>query len=380
MKIAMDVRTIVPERTGIGQYAQELARGLARVAPAHRYLFFGAAGARPAVRPDGRGVEYQWTRATPSDRYRRDLWENVLLPHRLGRWRADVFHSTAWLLPIRRVRQATVVTVHDTTHFKLRNLHNRLIGPRFRLRARRSIALADAIITVSEATRRDVIDEFGVAEEQVSVVYNGVDQRFTPTPDSAARARLRRQGLRAPFILSVGTIEPRKNHVRLILAFERLAPRFPDLQLVLAGRRGWMYDAVFAAIAASPVRDRIQYREYVPDDDLPELYRMASVLAYPSLYEGFGLPPLEALASGTPVLTANCSSLPEVVGEAGVLVDPMSVDAIAGGLAELLANDGARDHFRQAGLAQAAHFTWDGAARATLAVYERALSRRRACA
>jgi len=379
MRIAIDARTIEAERTGLGEYVQELVRGLGRIAPHHRYLLFGREGMVPPMVPLvdtlQPNVEYRSTKATPSDRYRRDFWENIVLPRALGRWNADLFHSPAWLLPLRPMSRATVITIHDTTHFKFPGMHNRLIGYRFRLRATRSVALADAIIAISESTKRDIIGQFRVDEERVVVVHNGVNERFSPEPDSDGPARLLRLGVREPYILSVGTLEPRKNHLGLIHAFEHIAEEYPDVDLVLAGRPGWLYEPILQAVERSPYQRRIRLLHYVSDDDLPELYRRAQVMAYPSFYEGFGSPPLEALASGTPVLTSRCSSLPEVVGDAAVLVDPNRIDEISQGLSALISNPGLRQKHRAAGLQQASRFSWSRAAAQTLGVYEMALER-----
>jgi len=183
-------------------------------------------------------------------------------------------------------------------------------------------------------------------------------------------------GVQPPYVLTVGTIEPRKNHVRLIKAFEVVASAFPALKLVIAGKSGWLNGEVFKTAKESSVGSRILFLNYVSDADLPELYRLAEVMAYPSLYEGFGLPALEALACGTPVLTSNNSSLPEVVGEAALLVDPMSVSEIAAGLTAAIENPELRSRMRALGFIQARRFSWDRAARETLRVYEAAVCSR----
>ncbi len=360
----------------MGEYAQELTRALVAVAPDNRYLLLAAIGAPNPVRSNVGSVEYARTRATPHNAFRRDIWENVTLPRQLTRWGADLFHSTDLLLPLHRLRSATVVTVHDLTVFTIPEAHNRAIGHRNRFLCKRSAGLADVLIAISNATRKDLIEWLGVQDDRIVVVYNGVDRRFVPNSDLEARRRLRNRGINGPFILSVGTIEPRKNHKRLVEAFNRIAPHFPGLELVLAGRPGWLNREVFESIDASPVRDRIRHLDYVSDADLPELYRLATIMAYPSLYEGFGLPPVEAMACGTAVLTSDRSSLPEIVGDAGLIVDPTSVSAIADGLARMLTTPGLLARLREAGLERAAHFSWDLAARQTMAVYERAVERR----
>ncbi|RME69436.1 MAG: glycosyltransferase family 1 protein, partial [Chloroflexi bacterium] len=232
----------------------------------------------------------------------------------------------------------------------------------------RSVARADHVIAVSEATRQDLIELYGTPAEKISVLYHGVASHFRPQTDPACLHRLRqRYGLgERPFILSVGTIQPRKNFRRLIQAFARLDPPYT---LVIAGGRGWGESDIFAEAVRLGLQDRVHFPGFIADDDLPALYSAAELFVYPSLYEGFGLPALEAMACGTPVVASNRSALPEVVGEAGLLVDPLDVGAIAGAMAQVLTTPELRQKLSEAGQRRAAQFTWDGVARQLLALY-----------
>jgi len=287
---------------------------------------------------------------------------------------ADVFHATEHLLPrLRRVR--SVFTLHDLifhfdpdSHKPLNIAFLRTMMPRF-LRA------ADAIVAVSECSRRDAIRLYDVPPDKIRVIYEGVDRRFTPISNPQSLNDIREK-YRLPerFILHVGTIEPRKN---LPLLFEALtAQSMSDSVLVVTGKTGWLTEPIFARLNALGVHDRVRFTGYVPDEDLPALLSAASALVMPSRYEGFGLPVLEAMACGTPVVAANMSSLPEVGGEAA-LYAPLDDPGAWVELIDRVMNDAAlRTSMREKGLRQAAKFRWDVAARQTAQVYDEVMRRR----
>jgi glycosyltransferase involved in cell wall biosynthesis len=253
--------------------------------------------------------------------------------------------------------------VHDLTFL----VHPECFEPRLhRYLARvvpRSLRRAHHILADSHATQRDLTRLLGVPAERISVIYPGVDEQFCPLPASASAPVRRRLGLPDTFLLFVGTLEPRKNLVRLLEALHRL-PNAPPL--VLAGRRGWLYDEVFAAVERLHLHERVCWLDFVEDTDLPALYNLAEAFIYPSLYEGFGLPVAEALACGTPVVTSRLASLPEVAGDAAILVDPFDSAAIAAGIQQAL---DAGEHFRAAGPAQVSRFRWEAAAQSLLGRY-----------
>jgi glycosyltransferase involved in cell wall biosynthesis len=235
--------------------------------------------------------------------------------------------------------------------------------------ARAAVRRADHLLAISEHTRRDLIDLLGAPPAGVTVTHCGVDPTFRPLDAAQVAAWRARYGLPERFILYVGTLEPRKNVPRLLDAYARLRRRGPVPPLVLVGGRGWRHAAIDARLAALGLGDAVRFLGYVPAAELPLCYNAAGVFVYPSLYEGFGLPPLEALACGTPVVTSNAASLPEAVGDAAVLVDPRDPAALADALAAALADEPLRQRLRAAGLAQARRFSWRRMAEQTLAVY-----------
>jgi glycosyltransferase involved in cell wall biosynthesis len=211
----------------------------------------------------------------------------------------------------------------------------------------------------------------GVPPEQIDVVYHGVDPAFHPLPDDEVAAFRHRRGLPERFALFVGTLEPRKNLVRLVEAFARI--KNDQVGLVLVGGKGWLYDELFSRVEALGLSKIVTFAGYVTGDELPLWYNAATALAYPSVYEGFGLPVLEAQACGTPVLTSNASSLPEAAGDAGLMVDPYDTDALAAGLHRLLTDESLQYELRERGLIHARQFSWPRTARETAGVYRRAL-------
>jgi glycosyltransferase involved in cell wall biosynthesis len=236
---------------------------------------------------------------------------------------------------------------------------------------------ANHVIADSQATADDLNTLYNVPRERISVILSGVDARFRPDASAGNEDQLLRAkyGIgNAPFILAVGTLQRRKNHLGLVRAFATL--RDTAVHLVIAGGKGWLYDDVLAEIRAARLTDRVTFTGFVDDADLPALYRAARVLAFPSFYEGFGLPPLEAMASGTPVVSANTSSLPEVVGDAALTVDPHDVAALGAALARALADGAWRRDAIARGLARASTFTWRRAAEQLISVYDRVLALR----
>ncbi len=289
----------------------------------------------------------------------------------LARWRqrmgAACLHEPAnfVLWPSRAV---CVLTIHDLSYFR-NPLWFRLDRALYYIAAALWSRLwAAHVIADSEATARDAQRFLRYPATRVHVVHLGVQAGYRPAGPNAIDAVRERYGLPERFFLYVGTLEPRKNLTRLVAAYERIAPEAPQA-LVLAGRPGWKTERLMRAIETSPVRDRILLPGFIDEADLPALYSAAEAFVYPSLCEGFGLPPLEAMACGTPVLASNASSLPEVVGEAGLLVNPKDTDAIAAAMKRLAHDDALRQQLAEAGKEQAATFTWRRTAEATMTVY-----------
>jgi glycosyltransferase involved in cell wall biosynthesis len=267
-----------------------------------------------------------------------------------------------------------VVTVHDLTCLLFPEFHPWDRRMLFHLSVRRATRLADAIIVPSAATGRDLAARFPPAAAKIRVVPHAADERFVPLPPEDCLPVLARHGLpHGDYLLFVGNVEPRKNLVALIEAYGRMRkiiPRAP--RLAIAGGAGWKNQAIHDAARTSPSTADIRFLGHVPDADLPLLVNGAVAFVYPSLYEGFGLPPLEAMACGTPVITSNRSSLPEVVGDAALVVDPYDRGALADAMARVVSDATLRDDLRARGLARAQRYSWDETARRTIAVYEEA--------
>jgi glycosyltransferase involved in cell wall biosynthesis len=285
----------------------------------------------------------------------------------------DVFHGTDHLLP--RLRSTgSVFTVHDLTYVLYPDTHSRRNREYLRLMMPRFLR-ADAVLADSQSTRRDATEWYGLSEQDITVVYPGVSNRFSPVEAQNASIVCSRLGLPRDFVLCVGTIEPRKNLTVLLEAVARLGTDSLAPPLVIAGRRGWMSESVFARLEKLGLEKAVTILGYVPDDTLAALYSACQAMAFPSLYEGFGLPVLEAMSCGAPVVCSDSSSLPEVGGDAVLYVNPQSADDWAAALTRVLGDNSLRSEMRQRGLAQSAAFTWERTARSMLPIYERVGSR-----
>lgn len=355
---------------GSGRYISELAHALVRVAGQHEIILFGNED-NWSLLPDHGCLRVDCGRFTTS-RPLRLPWEHTVLPVLARRYRLDVLHSPVFVAPI-ALPCASVVSILDMTWFLMPEMHTRVKGAYFRGLIPPSVRRAARVIAISEATRQDVIRMLGAPGEKVAVTHLGVDlATFQPAAAETTHEIAAKYGMRSPYLLYVGKIEPRKNLDALITAFDAIADEFPGHQLALAGNPGWNYEHVLAAAAASGHSGRVHLAGFVQDADLPAVYAGATLFVYPSSYEGFGFPVLEAMACGAPVITSNVSSLPEVAGDAALMVDPKDAVALAGAMRRVLADEGLRGQMRTAGLAQAARFTWDRTARRTLQVYEEA--------
>ena len=286
---------------------------------------------------------------------------------------ASLFHATEHLLmPLWGV--PTVLTIHDLIPQLLPEHHKPLnrwyLNWTMPLYCRR----ADHIIAVSEATRRDLLAVYHLAPEKVTVIHEAASPRFRPQTETAHERVRRTYGLPEEYLLYVGTIEPRKNLERLLEAWTLLRRSGESPPLVIVGRRGWLADSFYAAVEDSPVREDIILTGYVQDADLPVIYSAATAFVWPSLYEGFGLPPLEAMACGTPVVCADAPSMPEVVGDAALLFDPLDVASLQAQMRRIVGEADLGDELRRRGFAQSAQFSWSRTAQETVAVYDRLLA------
>ncbi len=297
-------------------------------------------------------------------------WEQVLAPLLLRWHQADLFHGTLNVIPF-ACPVPGVVTIHDLAFIRFPQTFRAYNRTYLDFATRVSVRRAVRILAVSEHTRQEVVGLLGVPAERVVVTPNAARDHFRP-PDPPTLAAFRaRHSLPERFILYVGTLEPRKNLTTLLEAYSQVV-RHDPVPLLIGGGKGWMYQPVFERLEALGLRDRVHFVGYIDEQDLPLWYAAARMFVFPSLYEGFGMPPLEAMACGTPVVTSNTSSLPEVVGEAGLMVAPTDADAMAGAMLRLLHDDGLHRHLREQGLRRARHFSWRTTAEQTLMAYEQA--------
>jgi glycosyltransferase involved in cell wall biosynthesis len=366
--IYLDVSAAVHRRAGLGRYAESLARALV-AADARRYALFynRERGVQPL-----RGLEHLPARtvALGYKPWRMLVWLGQLARAGFDRLLpgAELFHATEHLLlPLRSI--PTVLTVHDLIFRHLPVHHKPLNRWYLNLALPLFCRRATHIIAVSEHTRRDLIDTYAVPPEKVTVVHEAADPHFGPRSPAAVEAARSRYGLPERFLVFVGTIEPRKNLARLLEAFETIHAEGLADGLVIVGKRGWLTGDFFARLEQSPVRDAVHLPGYVPDEDLPAVYAGAQALAFPSLYEGFGLPVLEAMACGTPVVASNSSCIPEIGGEAARTFDPLDVAEMIEALRRVLTEPALREEMRTRGLAQAARFSWEQAASQTADIY-----------
>ena len=372
--IGIDYTSAAHQSAGIGRYTRELVAALATQPSESQYRLFVAEAKGDFSRPRP-GSNFEWCPTRITQRWLTRFWYRLRLPLPVELWtgRINLFHAPDFFLPPTRPTTRTLVTVHDLSF--VREPTSVMPGMSSHLNAwvPRSVARADHVIAVSEATRRDLIELYQTSPEKVSVLYHGVTADFRPVNDRSQLDAVRQKyklGYR-PFILSVGTIQPRKNYRRLIQAFADLSEEY---SLVIVGSKGWDYQLVLNEVEVQGLKDRVHFPGFADDADLPALYSAASLFVYPSLYEGFGLPVLEAMACGTPVVAAEISSLPEVVADAGLLVSPTDVGSIARGMKQVLEDRDLHRFLAEAGRNRAAKFTWTAAAQQLITIYQKWLN------
>jgi len=366
VRIAIDVRKY--QDFGIGTYIRNVVRQLARTDHDTEYVLLCRPQDREglsALPPNFRAV------VEPSRPY--SVAEQVSIPMALRREHADLFHAPHYVLPP-LIHCRSVVTIHDIIHLVFpQYLPGRLAYAYARASLWTAAHRSDRILTVSETSKLDILRRFRVPADKITVVYNAIDDRLLVTPgeDDVERVRVRYQ-LRDPFALYVGNIKPHKNLERLIEAFDclRREPGFEALKLIIIGDQISKYQGLRRAVHEHKLHKAVRFFGFVPLETLAVLYRLAGVFVFPSLYEGFGLPPLEAMACGVPVVTSNVSSLPEVVGEGAILVDPYDPRSIAEGMRAALTDGELRDRLREKGLARAREFSWERSVACVRQVYE----------
>ena len=374
MRIGIDASLVVGNRAGVGWYTASLIEALAEVDHQNKYVlypfFYHIFDPRfkELVAPS-KSFSIRFT-ALPED-WIRYLWFHPRIPRHWLLGKVDVLHSTTYCCP-RLHSGKLIVTIYDVSF-----LHH----PEFHTEANRVHCLtgtletamqADRIIAISQSTKRDLVEYFNVRDDKIVVTPLSARKEFYPRPRPEVEAFVsRRWGLETPYLLSVGTVEPRKNLKCLVRVYcdlpEEIRNHYP---LIIAGGEGWLDSDIYQWILENGAQSNIRFLGYVPASDLPWLYCGATCFVYPSLYEGFGLPALEAMASGIPVITSNTSSLPEVVGDTGLLIDPRSDQELRSAISKVLSDPELRQRLSRKGLDRAREFSWEQTARETLKVYK----------
>ena len=352
MKIAIDTQTILGQKTGFGFYVKNLIDNLKKIDPENEYILLA-----PSTEKDF---------STPQ----RFIWDQFKVPSLARSARVDILHQPCFSAPI-FYSGKIVITVHDliSMHFP-KNLPfaSRMFYSRWMPFTYRR---ADKIIAISEDTKQDIITRLHIPKEKIEVIHSAVSPVFKLIANENVLQKVKdKYKTGNKFILDVGTLEPRKNLPFLVRAYHLAIQKagIPH-NLVLGGKKGWYYDDLFRLIKDLKLEDRVIFTGYVDEEDMPALYNAADLFAFPSLYEGFGFPPLEAMACGTPVISSDTSSLPEVVGEAGILLGPENEELWADKMIEVIQNPSLRQKMKEKGLQQAKRFSWEETAKKTIAIY-----------
>jgi glycosyltransferase involved in cell wall biosynthesis len=371
MRIGIDYTSAVQQKAGIGRYTRGLVEGLARFDQDNRYKLFSA----------GKDQQFRfWPRNFSlkelplTERQLIALWQRMRLPLpvELVTGLVDVYHSPDFVLPP-VLAARTVLTVHDLSFMRHPECSSEALLDYLMEAVPRSVEQADLIVADSKSTRDDLVELLEVPEEKILVLYPGLESHFAPVRNEhLLRRLLDRYDVRYPYILAVGTLQPRKNFVRLIEAYNILVRRYQiPHKLVIVGSKGWLYDEIEETIHALRLDGRVNLTGFVKDQDLPYLYSAAEVFAFPSLYEGFGIPVLEAMGCGTPVVTSSVSSMPEVAGDAALLVSPHDVEALASALWRLLDDVYLQNELCLRGFERVRQFTWRETAKRLVRAYRR---------
>jgi glycosyltransferase involved in cell wall biosynthesis len=366
MRIGIDARLVFYSKAGIGQYIMRLAQSLAQIQPEEDdFVLLQSRKDKTSIVNDKRFARMPlWT---PSHH----PLEQYSLRFELSTKGLDLLHSPDFIPPF-NMKCKSVITIHDLAfllypHFLTRE------SARYYGQIDQAVRRTDHIIAVSEATKNDIVKLLGVPEKKITVIHEAANPIYKPVDrQEAYRHVAQRYAIPERYILFVSTIEPRKNLPILLKAFRLMIDHYKSSEaLVLAGAKGWLSEEVFSMVDQLQLSDRVHFLGRIPSDDLLYLYNAAQFLVHPSLYEGFGLPPLEAMTCGTPVIVSNISAMPEVVGDAAIMVDPHDVDGLSVAMWRLLTDETQRKNLVELGLQRAQQFSWLRAARQTLSVYHK---------
>lgn len=370
MRIGIDATALPSKPVGAGTYTIQLIRALAALETEHEFVIFAHRDKRVLIDvPPKPGLS--WVLVPDKSPPRRLVWEQTLFPRLVHKSGVQLLHSLHYTQPF-FLSCSSVVTFHDMTYFIYPQLHTRSKRIFFPIAIRLSAKRANALIASSENTRQDAIRLVNIPNQKISTVRLGIDEHFTKISNPAVLEETRRKyNLPDEFILFVGAVEPRKDLPNLLKALSKLISQGSSTHLVIVGRLGWMYEEVFRQVEILGLGQYVHFTGYIPDKDLPIVYNLAQLFVYPSIYEGVGIPPLEAMACGTPVITTNVSSIPEYVNDACILVPPKDTQALSQAIYNTLKDTDLQYHLAQKGPKRSAHFTWKRTAQETVEIYQR---------
>ncbi len=370
MQIAVDASSTISPRTGVGTYTYNLLQALGEIDKTNEYILYFNYFRPSKIVPKFEQSNFKKVINRIPAKVQRILHNNLKLPIELFVGGIDIFHSPNYFLPPTRSAQ-TIITIYDLTFKRFPETRIRSDVRYYNKWVPAAAKMANRVITISQSTKQDIIELLDIPENKVDVICGATDNQFVPIEDIQILQRVKaKYNLPEKFSLYVGTLEPRKNIPTLLQAFAILKKQH-HLKLVIAGRKGWLYDEIFETVKKLKLTGDVIFTGYICEKDLPALYNLADLFVFPSFYEGFGLPVLEAMACGLPVITSDTSSLPEVVGDAGIMVDPYDVEGLAEAMYKVLADATLQQRMRAKGLQRAELFSWEETARKTLAVYRK---------
>jgi glycosyltransferase involved in cell wall biosynthesis len=374
MRIGIDAQVLKAKNSGVEYCIEDLVLNLAVVDPDNEYVIYVNGNALQNFA--SKHGNFVIKKSTFLNKYRpiRILWDQALLPAILLKDKIDIFHAPCYVAPV-LASVPSVVTIPDLISLLFPNMTTKRNHYHYKLLLPTVVKKARRIITVSQNSKEDLIRVLGVNGDKVDVIANGIHESFKKITNDRQLTRVKEKyNLPQKIILYVGNLEPKKNIEGIIEAFSRLIKAGQiEHTLVIAGKKGWLYDGIFKIVAEQELHQNIRFLGYVPRGDLPALYNLAELFVFPSFYEGFGIPPLEAMACGTPVLTSNVAAVPEVVGDAAVMVDPNEVQEIADAIRDITGDEKIRAALTEKGFERAKLFSWGKTARDTLKVYKKAL-------
>lgn len=368
MKIGLDATAIPLKRMGAGVYTFQLIQALAKIDLTNKYYIFAQQEHINQLKINQ--PNFHFITVNASSRPLRLLWEQTLLPLQISQHRIDVLHSPHYTMPGIKACKS-VVTFHDMTFQLFPEMHEKSKRIFFQTMMRLSASHADKLISVSHSTSLDLIRLLNVHPSKISVISSAANPIYRQLlSDEVEKVCHLYNLIKNNYLLFVGALEPRKNIPILIRAYSKLVAHFPEIPLVIVGKKGWMYESIFELVVSLDIQNKVIFLGYVPESDLVSLYNGARLFVYPSAYEGFGFPVLEAMQCGTPVITSNISSMPELAADAAILVEPGDVEGLFNSIKLLLSDNKLSKQLSKLGLARSANFTWFRTAKETIDTYQ----------